>query len=204
MFRNKLNEQGEVIRNKARLVAQGYSQQEGIDYTETFAPVARLESIRLLISFAVNKGITLYQMDVKSAFLNGYIEEEVYVHQPPGFESSKNPEYVFKLKKSLYGLKQAPRAWYERLSNFLLEKEFTRGKVDTTLFCKTVKNDILVCQVYVDDIIFGSTKPSMGRKFAKCVQAEFEMSLMGELKFFLGIQINQTPEGTYIHQSKYV
>ena len=99
VFRNKLNEQGEVIRNKARLVAQGYSQQEGIDYTETFAPVARLESIRLLISFAVNRGITLYQMDVKSAFLNGYIEEEVYVHQPPGFENTKHPEHVFKLKK---------------------------------------------------------------------------------------------------------
>ena len=143
-------------------------------------------------------------MDVKSAFLNGYIEEEVYVHQPPGFENTKHPEHVFKLKKSLYGLKQAPRAWYERLSNFLLENEFTRGKVDTTLFCKTVKSDILVCQIYVDDIIFGSTNPSLGRKFAKCMQAEFEMSLMGELKFFLGIQINQTPEGTYIHQSKYI
>ena len=126
------------------------------------------------------------------------------MHQPPGFENTKHPEHVFKLKKLLYGLKQAPRAWYERLSNFLLENEFTRGKVDTTLFCKSVKNDILVCQIYVIDIIFGSTNPSLGRKFAKCMQAEFEMSLMGELKFFLGIQINQTPEGTYIHQSKYI
>ncbi|KAK2382601.1 putative mitochondrial protein [Trifolium repens] len=110
VFRNKLNEQGEVVRNKARLVAQGYSQQEGIDFTETFALVARLEAIRLLLSYAVNHGITLYQMDVKSAFLNGVIIEEVYVKQPPGFEDLKNPEYVFKLKKSLYGLKQAPRA----------------------------------------------------------------------------------------------
>jgi hypothetical protein len=204
VFRNKLSEQGEVVRNKARLVAQGYSQQEGIDYTETFAPVARLESIRLLISFAVNHDITLYQMDVKSVFLNGYIDEEVYVHQPPGFENSKHPDYVYKLKKSLYGLKQAPRAWYERLSKFLLENDFTRGKVDTTLFCKSFKKDILICQIYVDDIIFGSTKTSLGKEFAKTMQAEFEMSLMGELKFFLGIQINQTPEGTYIHQSKYV
>ncbi|CAJ2642247.1 unnamed protein product [Trifolium pratense] len=111
VFRNKLNEQGEVVRNKARLVAQGYSQQEGIDYTETFAPVARLEAIRLLLSYAVNHGITLYQMDVKSAFLNGFISEEVYVKQPPGFEDISNPEHVFRLKKSLYGLKQAPRAW---------------------------------------------------------------------------------------------
>lgn len=113
VFRNKLNEKGEVTRNKARLVAQGYSQQEGIDYTETFAPVARLEAIRLLLSYAINHDIILYQMDVKSAFLNGVIEEEVYVKQPPGFEDLKHPDHVYKLKKSLYGLKQAPRAWYD-------------------------------------------------------------------------------------------
>jgi hypothetical protein len=144
VFRNKTNEQGEVVRNKARLVAQGYSQQEGIDFTETFAPVARLEAIRLLLSYAVNHGITLYQMDVKSAFLNGVISEEVYVRQPPGFEDVKCPDHVFKLKKSLYGLKQAPRAWYERLSIFLLETGFQKGQVDNTLFIKTLKNDILV------------------------------------------------------------
>ena len=113
-----------MVRNKARLVAQGYSQQEGIAYTETFAPIARLEAICLLISFSINHDIILYQMDVKSAFLNGYISEEVYVHQPPGFESSDFPDNVFKLKKSLYGLKQAPRAWYERLvrTNLVLRK----------------------------------------------------------------------------------
>ncbi|GAU18546.1 hypothetical protein TSUD_325360 [Trifolium subterraneum] len=112
VYRNKLNEQGEVVRNKARLVAQGYSQQEGIDYTETFAPVARLEAIRLLFSYATHHNIILYQMDVKSAFLNGYISEEVYVKQPPGFEDASHSDHVFKLKKSLYGLKQAPRAWF--------------------------------------------------------------------------------------------
>ena len=133
-----------MVRNKARLVAQGYSQQKGIDYNETFALVARLESICLLISFAAQHNITLYQMDVKSAFLNGLIEEEVYVKQPPGFENDKFPNHVFKLKKSLYGLKQAPRAWYERLGNFLLEKNFIRGKVDTTLFHKTIKKDMLM------------------------------------------------------------
>jgi len=134
VFRNKLNEQGEVTRNKARLVAQGYSQQEGIDYTETFAPVARLEAIRLLLSYVINLGIILYQMDVKSAFLNGVKEEEVFVKQPPGFEDLKHPNHIFKLKKSLYGLKQAPRAWYDRLSNFLIKNDFKRGQVDTTLF----------------------------------------------------------------------
>jgi len=120
VFRNKLNEQDDVVRNKARLVAQGYSQQESIDYTETFAPVARLEAIRLLLYYAVNHGIILYQMDVKSAFLNEVISEEVFVKQPPGFVDLKHPDHVYKLKKSLYGLKQAHRAWYDRLSNFLI------------------------------------------------------------------------------------
>jgi len=126
VFRNKLNEQGEVTRNKATLVAQGYSQQEGIDYTETFAPISRLEAIRLLLSYGVNHGIILYQMDVTSAFLNGVIEE-VFVKQPPGFEDLKHPDHVYKLKKSLYGSKQAPRAWYDRLSNFLIKNDFKRG-----------------------------------------------------------------------------
>ncbi|KAK2381799.1 putative mitochondrial protein [Trifolium repens] len=203
VFRNKLKEQGEVVRNKARLVVQGYSQQEGIDFTETFDPVARLEAIRLLLSYVVNHGITLYQMDVKSAFLNGVITEEVYVKQPSGFEDLKNPEYVFKLKKSLYGLKQAPRAWYERLSNFLLENGFQKGQVDNTLFIKTNKKDILIIQIYVDDIILGSTNATLCKSFSKFMQEEFEMSMMGEPKFFLRIQINQGEDGTYIHQTKY-
>ena len=126
-----------ILYNKARLVAQGYSQQEGIDYTETFAPVARLEAIRLLLSYEVNHNIILYQMDVKSAFLNGVIYEEVFVKQPPGFEDLKHPDDVYKLKKSLYGLKQAPRAWYDRLSNFLLKNDFKRGQVETRLLRKT-------------------------------------------------------------------
>jgi len=203
VFRNKLNEQGEVIRNKARLVAQGYSQQEGIDYTETFAPVARLEAIRLLLSYAVNYGIILYQMDVKSAFLNGVIEEEVFVKQPPGFEDIKHPDHVCKLKKSLYGLKQAPRAWYDRLSNFLIKNDFKRDQVDTTLFKRTLEKDILVVQIYVDDIIFGSTNASLCQEFFKLMQDEFEMSMMGELKFFLGIQVNQFKDGVYVHQTNY-
>jgi len=121
VFKNKQGEDGMVVRNKARLVAQDYSQQEGIDYEETFAPVARLEAIRIFLAFAASKGFKLYQMDVKSAFLNGFIEEEVYVKQPPGFESPKFPDRVFKLQKALYGLKQAPRAWYARLRAFLLK-----------------------------------------------------------------------------------
>jgi hypothetical protein len=157
IFRNKQDEHGVVTRNKARLVAKGYSQVEGFDFDETYAPVARLESIRILLAYATYHGFKLYQMDMKSAFLNGPIKEEVYVEQPLGFEDSEYPNYVYKLSKALYGLKQAPRAWYECLRVFLITNGFKVGKVDPTLFTKTIANDLFVCQIYVDDIIFGST-----------------------------------------------
>ena len=189
VFRNKLDEFGTVTRNKARLVVQGYNQEEGIDYEETFAPVARIEAIRILVAFAAHMEIKLYQMDVKSAFLNGYLKEEVYVMQPPGFENKEFSNHVFKLDKALYGLKQAPRAWYERLSNFLLENSFRRGKVDNTLFLKSKGEHLLIVQVYVDDIIFGATHNDLCEEFSKMMRSEFEMSMMGELKFFLGLQI---------------
>jgi len=144
VFRNKLDELGTVTRNKARLVVQGYNQEEGIDYEETFAPVTRIEVIRILIAFAAHMKIKLYQMDVRSAFLNGYLKEEVCVMQSPGFESKEFPNHVFKLDKALYGLKQTPRAWYERLSNFLLENGFKRGKVDNTLFLKSKGEHLLI------------------------------------------------------------
>ena len=131
-----MDELGNVTRNKARLVAQGYNQQKGIDYDETDAPVARVEDIRMLLAYASYKSFKLYQMDVKSAFLNGFINEEVFVRQPPGFEDFEHPDYVYKLNKALYGLKQAPRAWYERLSTFLLANNFVRGTLDSTLFIK--------------------------------------------------------------------
>uniref|UniRef100_A0A2N9J511 CCHC-type domain-containing protein n=1 Tax=Fagus sylvatica TaxID=28930 RepID=A0A2N9J511_FAGSY len=204
VFRNKKDEEGIIVRNKARLVAQGYNQEEGIDYGETYAPVARLEAIRMLLAFACFKNFKLFQMDVKSAFLNGFIAEEVYVEQPPGFENHEFPNHVFKLSKALYGLKQAPRAWYERLSGFLIEKGFTRGKLDTTLFLMFDGKDMLIVQIYVDDIIFGSTNENLCKEFSKTMQDEFEMSMMGELKFFLGLQIKQTEDGIFLNQSKYV
>jgi hypothetical protein len=134
VWKNKEGEKGEVLRNKSRLVAQGFSQKDGIDYEETFAPVACLEAIRILLAFSVAKGFKLHQMDVKSAFLNGVLKEEVYVRQTLGFESEKYPHQVYKLRKALYGLKQAPRAWSGRLRGFLFEKGFEMGKVDQTLF----------------------------------------------------------------------
>ena len=165
VFRNKKDERGIVIRNKARLVAQGYRQEEGIDYDEVFAPVARIEAIRLFLAFASFKGFIVYQMDVKSAFFYGTIEEEVYVAQPPGFVDPQNPDKVYKVVKALYGLHQAPRAWYATLSTFLLDHGFRRGTIDKTLFIKQDKKDIMLVQVYVDDIIFGSTKHTWSKDF---------------------------------------
>ena len=166
--------------------------------------MARLEAIRILLAYAFHKCIKLFQMDVKSAFLNGFLNEEVYVHQPPGFENLEKPNHVFKLTKALYGLKQAPRGWYERLSIFLIKNGFSRGKIDTTLFRKTDKNELLIVQVYVDDIIFGATNEKMSDDFSKLMESEFEMSMMGELKFFLGLQIKQHKDGIFICQEKYV
>ncbi|GJV01611.1 putative ribonuclease H-like domain-containing protein [Tanacetum coccineum] len=204
VFRNKRDERSIVVKNKARLVAQGHRQEEGIDYDEVFAPVARIEAIRLFLAFASYMGFLVYQMDVKSAFLYGIIEEEVYVHQPPGFVDPAHPNKVYKVVKALYGLHQAPRAWYETLSSFLLENGFRRGTIDKTLFIKKNKSDIMLVQVYVDDIIFGSTKKSMCTEFEEVMHKRFQMSSMGELTFFLGLQVKQQPDGIFISQDKYV
>ena len=192
------------MRNKARLVAQGFSQVEGIDFGETYAPVARLESIRILLAYASHHNFKLQQMDVKSAFLNGPLHEEVYVKQPPGFEDLNFPNHVYKLDKALYGLKQAPRAWYEHLKELLVDCGFDVGLIDPTLFTKRVNGELFVCQLYVDDIIFGSTNKAFNDEFSKLMTDRFEMSMMGEMKFFLGFEIKQLREGTFINQAKYL
>ncbi|GKA78242.1 retrovirus-related pol polyprotein from transposon TNT 1-94 [Tanacetum coccineum] len=174
VFRNKKNEHGIVTKNKARLVAQGYSQEEGIDYDETFAPVARIEATRIFLTFATYINFIVFQIDVKTAFLNGKLKEEVYVKQPPGFESNEFPDNVCKLDKSLYRLKQAPRAWYETLSTFLIQNKFVRGRIHNTLFIYRSKGDVLLVQV-----------------------------MMGELTYFLGLQIKQDDKGISIYQEQY-
>jgi hypothetical protein len=194
---------GDVTRNKARLWQKGYAQVAGLDFEETFAPVARLESIQILLAYAAHQSFRLYQMDVKSAFLNGPIKEEVYVEQPPGFEDDRYPDHVYKLSKALYELKQAPRAWYECLRDFLISNAFKVGKADPTLFTKTCNDDLFVCQIYVDDIIFGSTNQESCEEFSRVMMQKFEMSRMGELTYFLGFQVKQLKDGTFISQTKY-
>nr|GEY21668.1 hypothetical protein [Tanacetum cinerariifolium] len=173
-IQEELNE-FERLENKARLVALGYRHEEGIDFEESFAPVVRLEAIRIFLAYAAHKNMVVYQMDVKTAFLNGNLREEVYVSQPDRFVDQDNPNHVYKLKKALYGLKQAPRAWYDMLSSFLLSQDFSKGLVDPTLFIRRNGNDLLL----------------------------FKMSMMGKISFFLGLQISQNPRGIFINQSKY-
>nr|GFC42991.1 retrovirus-related Pol polyprotein from transposon TNT 1-94 [Tanacetum cinerariifolium] len=180
LFKNKHDEENTVIHNKTHLVVRGYRQEEGINIKESFDPVARMEAIKIFLAYAAHKGFTMYQMDVKMEFLHGSLKEDVYVCQHEGFIDADYPSHVYKLKKALYGLKQAPRAWYDELSTFLLQNEFPKGTIDLTLFTRCFDDDILVVQVYVDDIIFGSTNPRYATLFSDLVKSRFEMSMMGK------------------------
>ena len=165
--------------------------------------MARLESIRILMSIACTMNFKLYQMDVKYAFLNGYLNEEVFVEQLKGFEDPHFPDHVLRLKKALYGLKQAPRAWYDRLIHYLLNRGFKRGYADQTLFVKNDEDYLLVAQVYVDDIVVGATIDDRAIEFSEEMKKEFEMSMVGELTFFLGLQVKQKKKGIFVSQEKY-
>ncbi|KAJ9557983.1 hypothetical protein OSB04_012597 [Centaurea solstitialis] len=204
IFRNKKDENDLIIRNKARLVAKGYRQQEGIDYDETFAPVARIEAIQIFLAYAAHTNMTVYQMDVKCAYLNGVLQEELYVEQPEGFVDMRYLSHVYVLDKALYGLKQAPRAWYETLTVYMIGAGYKKGTIDPTLFLRRSGSDLIIVQIYVDDIIFASTKPELCKEFENTMKSQFEMSMMGELTFFLGLQVRQRPDGIFINQSKHV
>ncbi|GJZ80268.1 retrovirus-related pol polyprotein from transposon TNT 1-94 [Tanacetum coccineum] len=203
IYKVKLDELGGILKNKARLVAHGYRQEEGINFEESFAPVARLDAIQFCLAFAAHMNM-VYQMDVKTAFLNDILREEVYVSQLDGFVDKDNLDHVYKLKKALYGLKQAPRAWYDLLSKFLLSREYSKGITDPILFIRRQGKDILLVQIYVDDIIFASTTPELCDQFLKITRSEFKMSMMGKISFFLRLQISQSPIAIFLNQSKYV
>ncbi|GJS91424.1 retrovirus-related pol polyprotein from transposon TNT 1-94 [Tanacetum coccineum] len=169
IYKVKLDELGGILKNKARLVARGYRQEEGIDFKESFAPVARLDAIQIFLTYVAHMNMIVYQIDVKTAFLNSILREEVYVSQPDGFVDQDNPNQVYKLKKALYGFKQASRAWYDLFSKFLLSQEFSKGTVDPTLFIRRQGKDILLVQIYVDDIIFASTTPELCDQLSKII-----------------------------------
>ncbi|GKC27700.1 retrovirus-related pol polyprotein from transposon TNT 1-94 [Tanacetum coccineum] len=185
------------------IASQGYRQEEGIDFEESFTPVSRLKAVRIFMAYAAHKNFPIYQMDVKTTFLNGPLKEKVFVRQLDGFVDPDFLNHINRLKKALYGLKQASRAWYDKLSSFLIEHHFTKGIVDLTLFTRRHEDDILLLQIYVDDIIFGSTKPVFSTRFVKLMKDIFEMSMIGEMKFFLGLQVHQSPRGIFVCQSQY-
>nr|GEW08611.1 retrovirus-related Pol polyprotein from transposon TNT 1-94 [Tanacetum cinerariifolium] len=173
-----LNEFGKILKNKARLAAQGFRQEEGIDFEESFTPVSRIEAICIFIANPAHKNMTIYQMDVQTTFLNGELKKEVWISQPEGFVDQDNPPHVYRLKKALCGLKQAPRAWYDMLSSFLISQHFSKGVVDPTLFTRQAGNDLLLVEIYVDDILFSSTNTAMCNEFANQMTTKFKMSMM--------------------------
>ncbi|GJV70202.1 retrovirus-related pol polyprotein from transposon TNT 1-94 [Tanacetum coccineum] len=199
IYKVKLDELGGVLKNKVCLVARGYHQEEGIDFEESFSPIARLEAICIFIAFAIHMNMVVYQMDVKTAFLNGILREEVYVSQSDGFVDPENSNHLYKLKKALYGLKQAPRAWYDLLSSFLLSQKFTKGIVDPKLFVRREGKDILLVQIYVDDIIFASTKPDLSSRpdlvFVVCMCARYQAKpIENHLHAMLTMRVAKIPK----------
>jgi hypothetical protein len=204
IFRTKLNEKGEVDKCKARLVVKGYAQRHGIDYSEVFAPVARWDTIRLILALAAQKGWTVFQLDVKSAFLHGELEEAVYVEQPEGYVSKGEEHKVLKLKKALYGLKQAPRAWYSRIEGFFMKEGFEKCSHEHTLFLKhTDGGKCLIISLYVDDLIYTGNDVELCEKFKESMKLEFDMSDLGKMKYFLGVKVQQSCEGIHLCQMKY-
>lgn len=203
IYRLKTDANGNTVKHKARLVARGFTQQHGVDYLETFAPVSRHETIRLLLAVAAQRKWKLFQLDVKSAFLDGKLEEEIYAEQPMGFEQEGKEDDVLRLHKALYGLKQAPRAWYSRIDEFFLKENFSRSDNDHALYTKEVHGKLLVVCIYVDDLIVTGDDENMVEEFKTVMKREFEMSDLGLLNYFLGMEIVQNQEGIFLSQECY-
>ncbi|CAL1409608.1 unnamed protein product [Linum trigynum] len=203
VYKTKLKEDGLLDKHKARVVAKGFSQQHGIDFTEVFAPVARWDTIRTFLALAAAHGWPVFQLDVKSAFLNGTLTEEVYVEQPKGFVIAGEEHKVYRLKKALYGLKQAPRAWYSRIEGYFVAHGFQKCPYEHTLFVKKIGKSILLVSLYVDDLMFAGNDPQLIAAFKQSMEAEFEMTDLGRMKYFLGVEVSQCKSGIFISQQKY-
>lgn len=204
VFTVKFKEDGSIERYKARLVAKGFTQTYGIDYTETFAPVAKLNTIRILLSLAANFDWPIHQLDIKNAFLNDELQEEVFMCQPPGYEDKQNGKIVCKLNKSLYGLKQSPRAWFDRFSKVIQKSGYIQGQADHTMFVKHSGNDkITILIVYVGDIIVTGNDSEEVTRIKNLMAQEFEVKDLGALKYFLGMEFARSKKGISVCQRKY-
>lgn len=203
VYKIKCNADGKIDKHKVRLVVKGYKQQFGRDYDETYAPIARLKTVHVVIAIAAQHKWNVFQMDVKSAFLNGVLKEEVYVDQPPGYEVLSEEGKVYKLKRALYGLKQAQRAWYSRIDSYLLSNGFNKSDGEPTLYIKATDGKILIVVLYVDDLIFTKDDDCLIADFKQAMKDEFEMTNLGILRYFLGIEVKQMDDGIFISQEKY-
>jgi hypothetical protein len=202
VYRTKYASYGSVERHKARLVSKGFSQVEGIDYNETFAPVAKMSSIRLVLSLSASHKWEVHQMDVKSSFLHGDLKEEMYMEQPPGYVHNDS-SLVCRLKKSLYGLKKAPRAWYAKMDSFLIATGFSRCRSDPNVYTKKVRTHLIMFVLYVDDLILTGSDSKLLNHVKTNLKKKFEMLDLGFLHYFLGLQVFQTNEGIFLSHSKY-
>jgi len=204
VYKTKYNEHAQIDKYKAILVAKGYSQKHGVDFTEVYAPVARMDTVRMIIALAAHQNWQIFQLDVKSTFLHGELNEDVYVEQPRGYEKKGSEHLVYKLHKALYGLKQAPRAWFSRIEGHFIVEGFQRCDSEQTQFTKKNQDGkIIIVSIYVDDLIFTSNDVVMISEFKNSMLREFDMSDLGKMRFFLGIEVLQRPDGIYICQRKY-
>ena len=204
VYKLKIHPDGTIERYKARLVVRGFSQEYGIDYDETFSPVAKIATVRVLLSLAASKSWILWQMDVKNVFLHGELDRDIYINQPQRFTNQEKPDFVCKLKKALYGLNQAPRAWYGKIAEFLVQSGYHVAPADSSLFVKVQEGKLSIVLVYVDDLIItGDEKDEIQRTRAN-LSVRFQMKELGELKHFLGLEVERTDRGIFLGQQKYV
>jgi len=203
IFRTELNADSTINKYKARLVVKGYAQIYGVDYSDTFAPVARMDTIRFLFVVAAHRNWKVFQLDVKSAFLNGILQEEIYVEQPAGFVTQGKEDKVYLLKKALYGLKQAPRAWYGRIDDYLTGSGFQKSLSEATLYVKRINDDVLIISLYVNDLLVTGSNTVQVAEFKLNMMQVFEMTNLGLMSFFLGMEIMQNREEIFICQKKY-